>query len=72
MMDILISIIWSWVPVIILLLFLLFPPFFVLRNRQVLGFEKVVWFVSVLVTSYMGLMLFLIYLKIDGRLRVQA
>lgn len=65
-MDILISILWSWVPAVILLLLLLLPPLFVLRNRQVVGFKKVVWFVSVLVTSYIGLMLFLIYLKLDS------
>lgn len=66
-MDILISILWSWIPAIVLLVILLFPLFFVLRNKQVNGAEKGAWFFSILVTSYIGLMLFLFYLKLDTR-----
>lgn len=62
-MDVLVSILWSWVPAIILLL----PPLFVLFARQVTGIDKVLWFIGVLLTSYIGLMLFLIYLKLDSR-----
>lgn len=50
-------------PTIVFWGILFLPPIWVLASREVSGLEKAAWFVGVFITSWLGLVVFLIYAK---------
>lgn len=50
-------------PSLVLLGVLFLPSIWILASREVAGLEKVAWFVGVFITTWLGLVVFLIYTK---------
>lgn len=59
-MRILSSILFSWGPI----LFWFLPALFVLFPQRINRLDKVLWFVATLLTSWIGVLFFFVYLKI--------